>query len=186
MAIKQGVQPRSAVWAGPGCGAQQMSHPPSRPSARASPGLLHPQKHDCSILGLQRTKKPDRKAASFPRPDMPHIASRLQQTGSCYRRGSQQRQRTGPCAPAAARGQMAAGTRGTGNAKKGEVEELKPAQGLNFCLPSKRRTQRGEMHPRLWWEHFTQRLHSLPGYNGARPEPTHCRLPYGHFQLSVH
>lgn len=122
---------------------------------------------------------------SFPRPDMPHIASQLQRTGSCYRRSSQQRG-TGLCAPAATRGQMAAGTWGTRNAKKGEVEELKPAQGLNFCPLSKRHAQRGETHLRLRCERFPWRLRSLPVYNGARPTPTDCWLPYTHFQLSVH
>lgn len=103
------------------------SRPPSahftRPPTPIETRLLH--------FAFTANQKPDRKVASFPCPDMPHIASRLQRTGSCYRRGTE------PCAPAAARGQMAAGTRGTRNAKKGEVQELKPAQGLNFCLLSK-------------------------------------------------
>lgn len=81
---------------------------------------------------------------------------------------------------------MAAGTWGTGNAKKGEVEELKPAQGLNFCLLSKRHAQRGETHPGLQCKRFPQWPCSLPGYDSARPAPTDCWVPYTHFQLSVH
>lgn len=123
------LRPRSALgW--PRLRAQLMSHPlrtPRPPPTPAEARLLH--------FGFPETREPAGGAASCARP-----ARSIAAAGS---RLGLRRSAPGP-APAAARGQMAAGTRG---AKKGEVGELKPAPGLDFCLLSKSCARRGEAQP---------------------------------------
>lgn len=104
------------------------------PPAHASPASHTHGSTDRSISDFQGAQRQREKQRGVPPcPDVPHAASRLpaRVTGAAPA-GS---------ATAAARGQMAEGTRGARNAKKGEVGELR---GLNFCLLSARR---GEAQP---------------------------------------
>lgn len=111
------------------------------PPVPASPGLPHPQELHCSMLDFQRARGKSGELSP----------SRLRGAGSGYGAAP------AGSAPAAARGQMAAGTRGARNAKKGEVGELKPVPGLDFCLLGT-----GEAQP-------------FPG----APRPRRDRLPHG-------
>lgn len=158
-----------APWAGPGRGARHMSHPCARLARPPTPTGARPLH-----VGFPANQEPEGEAPSCPRPDVPHAASRPQGAGSCYGAAP------AGSAPAAARGQMAAGTRGARSAKKGEVGELKPAPGLNFCLLSRRCARRGEAQPGLRREPF-------PGGSAPTqaPRPRRDQLPYGHGQVLV-
>lgn len=110
-ATKQRAQPRSRVGAGPS--AQRVSHP-LPPPLHAPRGLHHPRKTLLLHFGWHREPKPDRKAASFPRPDVPHITAQLQRTGSRYQGGCQQRQHRAHAATAL-RTSCCSGTNGCGD-----------------------------------------------------------------------